>query len=125
MLLVHGGRSEAPLKQMSGHARPRIAEGGEAPMRLADGARQALGGRRRQDQMDDVVGHKTIGPAGDAIGVAALGEKVAIERMVARLGEQQSPAIAALRNVMRRTWDDDAGETRRDARLIDARQLCD
>jgi hypothetical protein len=47
----------------------------------------------------DAVGHEAIGPTGDAIGVAALGER-------------QLPAIAALGDVMRRSWDDDAGEAR-------------
>lgn len=41
MILVHGGRSEAPLKQMFGRARPRIAEGGEASRPL-----RATGPRR-------------------------------------------------------------------------------
>jgi hypothetical protein len=42
------------------------------------------------------VGHEAIAPAGDAVGAAALGEQVAIEGIIARLGEQRLSTIAPL-----------------------------
>ena len=59
----------------------------------------------------NVVGHKAIGPAGDAVGAAALGDEVAIEGIIARLGKQRLSTIAPLRDVMGRAGDGDAGKT--------------
>ncbi len=60
----------------------------------------------------DVVGHETIGPAGDAIGLAALGEEIAIERAVLGSDEHRLAPIAALGNMMRDAGNDDASDAR-------------
>ncbi len=52
-------------------------ERGEAPMRLPHRPRKGVRVGGGQDEMN-VVGHGAIGPAGDAVGAAALGEQVAI-----------------------------------------------
>jgi len=36
MVLIHRPRGETALKQVAGDPRPRVGEGGEAPVRLAD-----------------------------------------------------------------------------------------
>ena len=89
-------------------------------MRLTDRPRQGGGVGGRKDEMD-VVGHQAIGPAGDAVGSAALGEQIAIESVIARLGEQRLATVAPLRDVMRQAGDDNAGETRHSA-IIARRQ---
>lgn len=43
----------------------------------------------------DVTGHEAIGAAGDAIGLAALGEEIAIERVVPGRDEDRLAPIAA------------------------------
>ncbi len=48
-----------------------------------------------------MIGREAIGPAGDAIGLAALGEEFAVERVVLGLDEDRLAPIAALGNVMR------------------------
>jgi hypothetical protein len=57
-----------------------------------------------------VIGHEAVGPAGDAVRLAALGEEIAIERIVLGLDEERLAAIAALGDVMGDTGD---GECRR------------
>jgi hypothetical protein len=59
----------------------------------------------------DVVGHEAIGPAGDAVGAAALGDEVAIEGIIARLGKQRLSTIARSRHVMGRAGNGDARKT--------------
>ena len=63
--------------------RARVDERGEAPMRLPHRPGKGVGVGGGQDEVN-VVGHEAIGPAGDAVGAAALGEQVAIERIIAR-----------------------------------------
>jgi hypothetical protein len=116
MRLLHRDAAEAPLKQMAGAARSGVDEGGVAPALLADRAREPVDRLRRQDEMD-VVGRQAIGPAGDAVGLASLGEKIAIERVVAGLGERLPPAGAAQGDVM-----GTSGMTMRDRRAIGAGQ---
>ena len=58
----------------------------------------------------NVVGHEAIGPTGE-VGAAALGEQVAIEGIIARLGEQRLSTIAPLRHVMGRAGNGDARKT--------------
>ncbi len=49
--LVHRHAAEAALEQMAGDARAGVDEGGVAPVRLADRARQPVQRRRRQDEV--------------------------------------------------------------------------
>ena len=69
--------NEPPLEQMAGRAGVRVHERGEAPMRLPHRPGKGVRVGGGQDEMN-VVGHEAIGPAGDAVGVTALGEQVAI-----------------------------------------------
>ena len=48
----------------------------------------------------DVVGHQAIGPNFDRLLAAALGEQVAIKRVVGWLEEDLLAPVAALRHVM-------------------------
>ncbi len=52
------------------------------------------------------MGLRDYGPAGDAVGAAALAEQVAIERIVARLGGQPLSTIAPVtsRDGASREW---------------------
>ena len=53
-------------------------------MRLADRAREPVRRSQREHEMD-VVGHQAIGPHLDRLLAAALGEHVAVKRVVGRL----------------------------------------
>lgn len=94
---------------MPRHPRAGIEEGGVAPVRLADRTGQPLRRRRREDEVN-VIGHEAIGPALDAIGLAALGEEIAVERVVFGLEEDRLTAIAALGDMVRRAGNGDAGD---------------
>ncbi len=96
---------------MAGGAGAGVDESGEASVRFPHRAQLGAGVGGREHEMH-VVGHQAISPAGDAVGAAALGEKIAIERVVARLGEQRLAAIAALGHVMRQAGNRDAGKAR-------------
>ena len=119
MGVVHRERGEPRLEQMAGRAGAGVDERGEAPMRFPHRPRQRVGVGGDQNELN-VVGHQAIGPAGDPVGAAALGEKIAIEGVIARLGEQRLPAIAALRHVMGQAGNGDAGETRHQASISGA-----
>lgn len=71
-----------------------------------------------------MIGHEAIGPAGDAIGLATLGEKVAIKRVVAFAREQRLATIAALRDMMGSAGEDDASEPSHGGDLAERRKLC-
>lgn len=58
---------------------------------------------------------EAIGPAGDAIGLAALGEEIAMERISLGLGEDRLAPIAAPGNMMRDAGNGDASDARHDA----------
>jgi len=60
---------------------------------------------------------EAIGPAGDSIGLAALGDKIAIEGIVRPLREESHAPVAALRHVMGQAGDDDAGQARHGAMM--------
>ena len=64
-------------------------------MRLPHRPRKGVRVGGGQDEMN-VVGHEAIGPAGDAVGAAALGKQVAIEGIIAGLSEQRLSTIAPL-----------------------------
>ena len=73
-------------------------------------AAQPVGIGRHQDEVH-VVRHQAPGPHLDAGSAAIFGEQVAIKRIVAVAEEGPRAAVAALRDVVRVTGDDDAGET--------------
>src|SRR3984957_3211636 len=110
MGFVHRDAAEPALKKIPGDARAGVDEGGIAPMRLAVRARQPFKRRWRQNEMD-VIGQQAIGPAGDAVLLASLGEQIAIQRIIAGLREQLLAPVAALRDVMGNVGNDNAGKT--------------
>jgi len=65
----------------------------------------------------DMVGHQAIGPHGDASLAAALSQEIAVERLIAVREKNLLPSVAALRDVMRRSRNDNAGETRHKVRI--------
>jgi len=65
----------------------------------------------------NVVGHLAIGPDRDAEAPAALGEPVAIERIVVGRREDALAAMAALRDVVRGAGNDDAGDAGYETRV--------
>ena len=78
-------------------------------MRLAERPAQRLRAIRDEDEMD-VVGHQAIGPDGDALLAALARQEVAIE-FVVLVGEKHPLApIAALRHMMRKAGDNEAGD---------------
>ena len=64
-----------------------------------------------------MVGHEAIGPAGNAVGAAALGEQVAVKRIVTFFDEQFLAPVAALGDVMGKTGSNDAGDARHERDL--------
>jgi hypothetical protein len=80
-------------------------------MSLADSARLSLRCRRRENETD-VIGRETIGPTGDAIVLASLGEEIAIERVILGLDEGRLAPTAAPGDVMLDTGNRDASDAR-------------
>lgn len=105
--LVHRDGGEAALKQVPGPAPARIDEVGVAPMCLADGAVETIFTLGHHNEVD-VVGHQTVGPDRDARPLRLLGQEIAIDLLIAVLEEDRFAAIAALRDVVGETWDNDA-----------------
>jgi len=64
-----------------------------------------------------MVGHEAIGPHRNPASRSLLGQDAAIDVLIARLEEDRLAPIAALGDVMRQTWDDDAGEAGHAAKL--------
>ena len=109
MRFVQGHRSEARLEQMSGLARAGIDEARVAPMRLAERAGESVGMRRHEDQMH-VVGHQTIGPAGNPGLAASFRQQVAVQRVIVIAEEDALAPVSPLRDVVRNAGNHDAGE---------------
>ena len=57
-----------------------------------------------------MAGHQAIGPHRDASLAAALGQQIAVQRIVAVLEEDFPPPVAALGDMMQQTGDDNAGD---------------
>jgi len=87
-----------------------------APMRIAQRTRKAGDVVWHEDKMN-VIGHEAIGPHPDRRFATVLGKKIAIDFLVAGLEENGFAPIAALRNVMRTSGDDDASEASHDANI--------
>src|SRR5271170_6540136 len=94
---------------MPGYAQPRVDEGGIPPVRLAEGAREALRRRRRQDEMD-MVRHQHVGPDRHGGLISSFTQQVAIEPIIVIAEEHALAPIAALRDVMRQVRNDVAGD---------------
>ena len=62
------------------------------PVRLADGAREPVRGRRHEDEVN-VVRHQAIGPARHRRLAAAIRQEIAIERIVPLLEENRVGAL--------------------------------
>lgn len=110
MRLVHCDRRETALEEMTAPAAARVDEGRIAAVRIAERPRKTCLIARRKHEMD-VVGHQTICPDCDHGLSTMFGKKIAIDLLVARLEENGFAAITALRDVVRATGNDDAGET--------------
>ena len=116
MGLVHRDRAKPSLKEVARLPCARIDEAGVKAMRARHCQRQAerVGGRQNQVNM---VGHQAIGPYGDAEFLAGLSEQIAIKPIVVVAKEHALAPIASLRDVMRRTGNDNASETRHQGRI--------
>ena len=79
-------------------------------MRLAERPRERLLAVRHENEMN-VVRHQTIGPASDAVLAALASQKVAIELVVVIAEEHSLAPVAALREVMGKSGDDEASDT--------------
>jgi len=123
MLLIQGNRAEAPLKQMTGLARPGVHEARIEPVRARQRQSEPSGVGGREDQMH-VVGHQAIGPDLDAEFGAGRGEPIAIEGVVLVAEENALAAVASLRDMMRRAGKDDAGDARHACGDTGARAKC-
>src|SRR5712691_7702298 len=80
-------------------------------MRLADRTRQPRRRLRRRHEVD-VIGHEAIRPRLDRGLAAALGQQVAIERVIGRLEKNLLATVAALRHVMGKARNDDTADAR-------------
>jgi hypothetical protein len=60
-----------------------------------------------------MVWHQAIGPALNAVGPAALCQKIAVERIIAVFQKDRLTPVATLRHMVRQIRDGDAGETGR------------
>ena len=82
---------------------------GIGAVQLGERAAQAVGIGRRQDQMH-MVRHQAPRPDADIGGAAMLDQQVVVERVVLGREEHFGPPVAALRDVVRQTGNDNASE---------------
>jgi hypothetical protein len=109
MLLVHGDRAEAALPEMTAAFASRLDDAGVAAVHPRQRAAQSVGIGWDQNEMH-VVRHQAPGPHLDLRLAAMGGEQIAIQRIVAVAEEGACATIAALRDVMRMTGNDDTSE---------------
>ncbi len=109
MLLVHHRRAETTLPEMAGAPAPRLNDAGVTAMHRREHAAQPVAVGRHQDQMH-VVGHQAPRPHLDIGRPAMLAEEVAVKGVVGVAKERTRATVAALRDVVRVTGDDDASE---------------
>ncbi len=84
-------------------------DAGIAAMHRRKRAAQPVGIGRHQDEMH-VVGHQAPGPYFNTCRAAALGQQIAVERIIVGAEECARSAIATLGDMVGKTGDDDAGE---------------
>jgi len=94
---------------MTGAFPSRLDNAGVTTMDTRKCAAQLVGIGRHEDEMH-VVRHQAPGPYLDARRAAMCGEQIAIERIVGIVEEGLRAAIAAPRDMVRMTGDDDTGE---------------
>jgi hypothetical protein len=109
LILVQRDRAVAPLKQAPGLARPRVDEAGVKPVRARQRQREPGGVGGREDEMD-MVRHETISPDRDVEFPARLRQPISVQFVIAVVEKNPFAPVAALRDVMGRTGDDDAGD---------------
>ena len=109
MILIHYRAAEAALPEMATAFAPGVDDAGIAPMDRCQCTPQAvrIGGHQNQVNM---VGHQHPGPAGDACGLQAFSQEIAIERVIGIDEEGALAAIATLGDMVRQVGDDDTGK---------------
>ena len=68
---------------------------------------QSVAGVRNRDQVD-VIGHQAVAQQGQTVELGIVTEQVEIGGAIGVAGENDLSSIAALRNMMRKVYDDDA-----------------
>jgi hypothetical protein len=94
---------------MPGNAQARVDDAAITAVRFADGARQPVWPIGNEDQMD-VVGHQALAPHRHAMFSAFHGQEIAIKLVIGVAEENRLAAIAALRDMMRQSGNDEAGD---------------
>jgi hypothetical protein len=95
---------------MPGAPPPRMNDAGMATMHGGQRPPQPVRVERHQHEMH-MVGHQAPGPHLDVGLAAVLRQEIAVERIILPAEEGARAAVAALRDMVRDTGDDDAGET--------------
>jgi len=107
MGFVHRHRGEPAVEQMAPPATAGIDEIRPPAMGRAEGEGQAVLAGAAEDQVN-MVGHQAIGPDLDRGLAHLLGEQVAIDLLVAVFEEDRFRTVTLRRDVVGKTWDDDA-----------------
>ena len=95
VVFIHDERGEAALPQVPSPALPEVDPPRVPPMCLADGATQALGGLRDNDQVN-MIGHQAICPDRDLLCAAELRHELEVVLVVFLTEERLLSAVSPL-----------------------------
>lgn len=110
MHLVHRDRAEPALPQMASPAVPRVDPPGIAAVGVGKGRPEPVGIGGNDDQVN-VVGHQAIGPDLSRRGLCGLGQQLAIGEKIILLEKGRAATIAALRDMIGQSGDDEPGKS--------------
>jgi hypothetical protein len=86
---------------------PEVDHPGVPPVRFADRPPQSLGRMRNRNQVH-VIGHETVSPDLNLLGLAELGHQLQVGCVILVAKERLLPAVTPLRDMMRQTGSYDA-----------------
>ncbi len=95
VVFIHDERGEAALPQVPSPALPEVDRPRVSPMCLADGATQALGGLRDNDQVN-MIGYQAICPDRDLLCAAELRHELEVVQAIFLTEECLSSGVSPL-----------------------------
>src|SRR5271166_2397459 len=98
VVFIHDERGEAALPQVPSPALPEVDPPRVPAMYLADGATQALGGLRDNDQVN-MIGHQAICPDRDLLCAAELRHELEVALVVFLTEERLLSAVSPLGDI--------------------------
>jgi hypothetical protein len=107
MELVHRKRAESTLPEVAAPPLSAVDPGRVPAVRSGQSPAESLGGFGNRDQVN-VIRHQAVGPDGDAVAAAGLGQELPVEAVVRRFQKRRLAPIASLGDVVRISWKDES-----------------